>query len=458
MGMTITEKILAAHAGRDAVTAGDNVWCNVDVLMTHDICGPGTIGVFAQEFGPQAKVWDSDKVVIMPDHYIFTADPNSHRNIDLLRQFVKAQGIKNYYDPDFIPPGLVGMPEPYADPRTTSYCGVCHVGLPQRGHTRPGEILLGTDSHTCTHGAFGEFATGIGNTEAAFVLGTGKLWLRVPASMKFVFHGSLPNYVMGKDVILHVIGQLGTDGATYAAMEFAGAAVGELGMDERCTICNMAIEAGAKNGIVAADAVTEKYVRGRTSRPFTVYASDADASYAAVHEYDAAKLEPTVACPHSPGNRALARDLRAVQIDRSYIGSCTGGKTTDFLAAAKVLAGRKVAVDTFIVPATVEVDMDLDRLKVGIKTLRRVFTDAGCKIAPASCAACLGGPKDTFGRANEALTVVSTTNRNFPGRMGHKDARVYLASPLTAAASAVTGHITDPREVVTLKAPVGRAE
>jgi 3-isopropylmalate/(R)-2-methylmalate dehydratase large subunit len=458
MGMTITEKILAAHAGRGHVRPGENVWCDVDLLMTHDICGPGSIGIFHEKLGADAKVFDPGKIVIMPDHYIFTADEKSHLNVDILRDFVAAQGIEHYYDPDFMPRGLKGMPTPYADPAATSYRGVCHVGLPQSGHTRPGELLLGTDSHTCTHGAFGEFATGIGNTDAAFVLGAGKLWLRVPASMKFVFNGSMPPYLMGKDLILHVIGEITTEGATYRAMEFAGEAIGRLNMDERCTICNMAIEAGGKNGIIAADRVTLDYVRGRTDKEFTVYESDEDAEYLAVREFDTPSLEPTVAMPHSPGNRAIARELSDVKIDRSYIGSCTGGKTTDLLAAATVLAGRKVAVDTFIVPATVEVDMDLDRVNVGDKTMRQVFAEAGCRIAPASCGACLGGPPDTFGRVNEPLSVISTTNRNFPGRMGHKEARVHLASPLTAAASAVTGHVTDPREIVDLDKPIGAAE
>jgi len=455
MAMTITEKVLAAHAGREKVSPGENVWCDVDVLMTHDICGPGSIGVFHEQFGRDAKVWDPGKIVIMPDHYIFTADALSHRNVDILRDFVAEQGIEHYYDPDFMPRGLEGMPEPYSDPAATSYQGVCHVGLPQRGHTRPGELLLGTDSHTCTHGAFGEFATGIGNTEAGFVMGTGRLWLKVPASLKFVFAGPMPPWLMGKDLILHVIGEIGTDGGTYCALEFAGEAIGGLNMDERCTMCNMAIEAGGKNGIIAPDEVTLDYVRRRTNVPFTTYQSDEGAEYAAVHEFDTPSLEPTLACPHSPGHRATARELADMRIDRSYIGSCTGGKTTDFLAAATVLAGRKIAVETFIVPATVEVDMDLDRLRVGGRSLRQVFLDAGCFVGPASCAACLGGPEDTFGRANEPITVVSTTNRNFPGRMGHKDAQIYLASPLTAAASAVTGRITDVREVVELDRPVG---
>ncbi|MCE5278243.1 MAG: 3-isopropylmalate dehydratase large subunit [Planctomycetaceae bacterium] len=445
--MTITEKILARHAGRSSVTPGENIWCDVDVLMTHDVCGPGTIGIFQTEFGKTARVWDAEKVVIIPDHYIFTADPKAHRNVEILRAFAHSQGLKHFYDADFVKSGLTGCPAPYKDAANTPYRGVCHVALPQMGHTRPGELLLGTDSHTCTHGAFGEFATGIGNTEAGFVMGTGKLWLKVPASMKFVVHGTLPAYCMAKDLILDIIGRIGVDGANYCAMEFAGSAIEALDIDERCTICNMAIEAGGKNGIIAADKKTTAFVKGRTDKPFQAVISDSGAKYASVMELDADKLEPTVACPHSPDKRALAREVSSVKIDRSYIGSCTGGKIADFMAAAGVLAGRKVKVPTFIVPATIETDQDLDRCKVGNKTLREIFAAAGCNIGQAGCAACLGGPSDTFGRANEPITVVATTNRNFPGRMGHKEAGVYLASPLTAAASAVAGHIADPRDV-----------
>ncbi len=456
MGMTITEKILAAHAGKDKVVPGENLWCNVDVLMTHDICGPATIGIFDEQFGPDADVFDKENVVIIPDHYIFTADTKAHRNIQILRDFAARKGIIHFYDADFVSPDQQGIPCPYEDPDATNYEGVCHVSLPENGHTRPGELLLGTDSHTCTHGAFGQFASGIGNTDAAYVMGTGKLWLKVPTTMKFVVDGDLGGYVMGKDIILHVIGEIGADGATYCAMEFAGSAISQLDMDERMTICNMAIEAGGKNGIIAADDVTAKYVQARTDKSYTTYESDPDAQYASVTQIKAEKLEPTVACPHSPGNRALARELSDVKIDRSYIGSCTGGKITDFIAAAHVLIGNKVTVDTFIVPATTTVDAQLDIQTVDTKTLRQIFTGAGCKIGPASCAACLGGPVDTFGRANEPLTIVSTTNRNFPGRMGHKEAQIYLASPLTAAASAITGNITDPRDFFDGSKPVGR--
>ncbi len=457
MGMTITEKILASHAGRETVAPGENIWCDVDVLMSNDVIAPQMIGVFEEQFGTNAVVWDAEKVVMIPDHYIFTADQKAHRNIDIMRDFVKRKGLKHYYDTDFMPPGFEGLPQPYCDPKETKYMGVCHLTLPQKGHTRPGEILLGTDSHTCTHGAFGEFSSGIGSTDGAFVLATGKLWLKVPVSMKFVFRGELPPYLMAKDLILHAIGEIGTDGATYCAMEFAGDTIASLNIDERMTICNMAIEAGGKSGIIAADDVTLDYVRSRTDKPFEPVNSDADAKYAQVYEFDVAKIAATLARPHSPGNRATARELANVKVDRSYIGSCTGGKTTDFIAAATVLAGKKVQVETFIVPATTEVDADLDRCKVAGKTLREIFTDAGCKVGPASCAACLGGPKDTFGRANEPITVVSTTNRNFPGRMGHKEAQIYLASPLTAAASALTGRITDPRDYIDADKATGTA-
>ncbi len=456
MSMTITERILARHAGKASVRPGENVWADVDVLMSNDVIAPQMIGVFEEQFGSDAPVWDADKIVMIPDHYIFTADAKAHRNIDIMRDFVAAKGIAHYYDTDFMPPGLEGMPRPYVDPCATEYMGVCHVALPQRGHTRPGELLLGTDSHTCTHGAFGEFASGIGSTDGGFVMGTGKLWLKVPPTRRFVFRGEAPPYLMAKDLILHVIGEIGADGATYMAMEFAGEAIYSLNIEERMTVCNMAIEAGGKNGVIAPDDVTLEYVRARTDKPFEVVLGDDDAEFADVIEFDTSKIAPTVACPHSPGNRAEAGAVSDVKIDRSYIGSCTGGKTTDFIAAASILAGETVKVETFIVPATTEVDADLDRCRVAGKSLREIFTAAGCKIGPASCAACLGGPKDTFARANEPLTVVSTTNRNFPGRMGHKDAQIYLASPLTAAASALTGHITDPRDCMKSDHPIGR--
>jgi 3-isopropylmalate/(R)-2-methylmalate dehydratase large subunit len=430
MGMTITEKILANAAGKDKVKPGENIWVNANVLMTHDVCGPGTIGVFKREFGNDAKVWDKEGVVIIPDHYIFTEDKACHRNVDTLREFVKEQDLPYFYDP--------------AD---ETYSGVCHVTLPEKGHIRPGEVLFGTDSHTCTHGALGMFATGIGNTDAGFVMGTGKLLIKIPPTIKFVINGIFPKGVLAKDVILKIIGDIGVDGATYCAMEFAGTAIEALSVEERMTICNMAIEAGGKNGIIAPDAKTIEYVRARTSKEFSCFYSDEDADYQAVYEYKAEDFVPVVALPYSPDNVKAASASGSVKLDRSYIGSCTGGKLTDFVLAAELLKDRKVSIDTYIVPSTVEVADALNKIKIDGKTLAEIFIEAGC-IEPSlpSCAACLGGPVDTFGRCNNGEVCVSTTNRNFPGRMGSKDSQTILASPYTAAASAITGYLTDPRE------------
>src|SRR5213082_894581 len=380
--MTMTEKILARHAGKAHVEPGDNVWVDTDILMTHDVCGPGTIGIFKQHFGKDAKVWDRHKVVIIPDHYIFTADKMANRNVDVLRQFAAEQNIKYFYD--------VGTPR---------YKGVCHIALPEEGHTRPGEVLFGTDSHTCTAGAFGEFATGIGNTDAGFVMGTGKLWVKVPPTMRFVFHGQLPPYLMAKDLILAVIGDIGCDGATYRAMEFDGDGVYALNIEERMTLCNMVIEAGGKNGVIAPDKVTLDYVNKRNAgnKPYTVVKSDAGAKFCFEKVYDVTKLEPVVAKPHSPDNKAFVSELRGTKLDRAYIGSCTGGKLTDFIAAAGILNGHSVKIDTFVVPATSEIAAQMKCEKVGDQTIEEVFLAAGAKLGDASCAACLGGPSDTFG-------------------------------------------------------------
>jgi len=437
MGMTLTEKILAKASKRPTVEPGENIWVDVDLLMTHDVCGPGTIGVFKREFGADAKVWDTEKIVLIPDHYIFTNDERANRNVDILRDFATEQGIKYFYD-------ITDRSNFKANP---DYKGVCHVALAQEGHTRPGEVLFGTDSHTCNAGAFGQFATGIGNTDAAFILGTGKLLIKVPATMRFVLNGEMPDYLLAKDLILQIIGDIGVAGANYRTMEFAGEAVERLTMEERMTLCNMAIEAGGKNGTVAPDETTFEYVRARTSKPFEAVYTDSDAKFYSDRTYNVSQLEPVVAKPHSPDNRDLAKNCRDVKIDRVYIGSCTGGKTSDFLHAAKLIKGNQVKVPTYLVPATQKVYEDLFTIKHEGQTLSEIFLAAGC-IEPAapSCAACLGGPKDTFGRLNEPEICVSTTNRNFPGRMGNKEAQVYLASPYTAAASALTGYVTDPRE------------
>lgn len=429
--MTLTEKILARHCGRDQVTPGENVWVDTDIFMTHDICGPAAIGVFHKNFGAKARVWDRSRVVIIPDHYIFTADDKARRNVATLRQFAAEQDLPYYYD--------VGTPR---------YKGVCHVALAEEGHTRPGEVMFGTDSHTCTAGAFGEFATGVGNTEGGFILGTGKLWLKVPPTMRFLFHGQLPPYLMAKDLILTIIGDIGGDGATYKAMEFDGEGIYALNLEERMTICNMAVEAGGKNGIIAPDQVTLGFVKAHNAghKPFVADQSDPGARFCFEKTYDVAKLEPVVAQPHNPDNRAAVAAVKGTKLDRAYIGSCTGGKLTDFLAAARLLQGRSVRLDTFVVPATSAVAEGLKTTKVKGQTLEEIFQACGARVGPPSCAACLGGPNDTFGRLNGPLTCISTTNRNFPGRMGDPSSRVFLASPLTVAASALAGTIADPRD------------
>jgi 3-isopropylmalate/(R)-2-methylmalate dehydratase large subunit len=453
--MTLTEKILARAAGKKRVEAGENVWVKADVLMTHDVCGPGTIGVFKREFGPDAKVWDRDRIVIMPDHYIFTADSKSNRNVDILRDFVKEQKITYFYDVIDDPNGhWVFDPSKGMLNRQygSHYAGVCHTALPQKGHTRPGEILFGTDSHTCMAGAFNQFATGIGNTDAGFVMGTGKLLLKVPETMHFRLEGKLPKGVMAKDVILHCIGEIGFDGATYRAMQFDGPGVDSLSIDDRMTIANMAIEAGGKNGIFEFDAQTQAYVDQRcrlngTRSEYEPVARDRKEKFAYELTVDLSKLEPTVACHPDPGQRKLAKELSAIKLDRAYIGSCTGGKTSDFVEFARVLQGKRVAIDTFGVPATPEIVHDLQTARWGDKTVWQILVDAGVQMTEnAGCAACLGGPVDTFGRMNSPLKCISATNRNFPGRMGHKESQVFLASPATVAASALTGRITDPRE------------
>ena len=429
--MTITEKILARHSHRDSVQPGENIWIDVDLLMTHDVCGPGTIGIFKKEFGKDAKVWDPEKIVVIPDHYIFTQDKHAKRNIEILRQFALEQALPFYYD--------VGTPR---------YKGVCHVALSEEGFTLPGIVLFGTDSHTCTVGAFGLFATGIGNTDAAFIMGTGKIWVKVPETVRFILEGAIPPYVMAKDFILQIIRDIGVDGATYQAMEFDGEGIEALDIEERMTLCNMAIEAGGKNGIIAPDEKTRSFLQGRMEKSVELLKSDSNSRFVSTHIYRAKDIVPVVAQPYSPEHVESARQLRDVVVDQCYIGSCTGGKITDLIAAAKILKGKSVKVKTCIVPATTLIVEEMVEEKIDGQSLRDIFINAGAEIGPPSCAACLGGPEDTFGRLNGSEVCISTTNRNFPGRMGSKESKTYLASPLTVASSAITGKITDPREVM----------
>jgi len=429
MGMTITEKILAESAKQNHVVPGENVWLNVDILMTHDVCGPPTFAIWKKEFGENAKIWDKKKLVIFPDHYIFTKNPHANRNVDILRQFAAEYDLPNYYD--------LG---------TERYKGVCHIALAEEGYNIPGTVLFGTDSHTCTSGAFGMFATGVGNTDAAFILGTGKIWERIPESMKFTFTGKMPSYLTAKDLILKILGDIGTDGATYRAMEFDGEAISSLSMYERMTLTNMAIEGGGMNGIIAVDAITSKFLGEIGMNDYKTYQSDIDAAYRSKYHYDVSKIEPLVAKPHSPDNRDTVRNVQGTKLTKCYIGSCTGGKITDFYYAANLLLGKEVKVTTFVVPASTTVARQLEEETISGISLKDIFEKSGCIIAQSSCAACLGGPSDTVGRSIDGDVVISTTNRNFPGRMGSKSSQVYLASPLTVAASAINGVITDPRD------------
>ncbi len=453
--MTLTEKVLARAAGKAKVQAGDNVWVNADVLMTHDVCGPGTIGVFKREFGKTAKVWNREKVVIIPDHYIFTVDSKSNRNVDILREFAKEQDLPYFYDVIDDPNGQWHFDASKGNLKRqygSRYAGVCHAALPAKGHTRPGEVLFGTDSHTCMAGAFNQFATGIGNTDAGFVMGTGKLLIKVPETMHFRLEGKLQPGVMAKDVILHCIGEIGFDGATYRAMQFDGPGVASLSMDDRMTIANMAIEAGGKNGIFPFDSRTAEYVDARvklngTKSSYTPVEADTDQKFVYEYVLDLDKLEPTVACHPDPGQRKKAKEMN-MKLDRAYVGSCTGGKTSDFVEFARVLRGKKVTIDTFGVPATPDIVHELQTTRWGNETIWQILENAGVRMTEnAGCAACLGGPVDTFGRINQAgLKCISATNRNFPGRMGDKESQVFLASPATVAASAIAGRIVDPRE------------
>jgi 3-isopropylmalate/(R)-2-methylmalate dehydratase large subunit len=430
MGMTITEKILAKSAKRNSVKAGENVWLDVDVLMTHDVCGPPTISIWKKEFGSGAKIWNKNKLVIFPDHYIFTKNSHANRNVDVLRQFANEYELPNYYDAG-----------------TERYKGVCHIALAEEGYNIPGTVLFGTDSHTCTSGAFGMFATGVGNTDAAFILGTGKIWEKIPESMKFTFSGKMPEYLTAKDLILQILGDVTTDGATYRAMEFDGEAISSLSMNERMTLTNMAIEAGGMNGIIAVDETTKKYLDEIGITDYEIFESDENAVYHSHYNYDVSKLEPLVAKPHSPDNRDTVRNVQGTKLTKCYIGSCTGGKITDFRYAAKILFGKEVRVTTFIVPASTAVAKQLEEETISGISLKNIFEKAGCIIAESSCAACLGGPSDTIGRSVDGDVVISTTNRNFPGRMGSKQSQVFLASLLTVAASAINGFITDPRTI-----------
>ncbi|OHB64775.1 MAG: 3-isopropylmalate dehydratase large subunit [Planctomycetes bacterium RBG_13_62_9] len=418
MGMTITEKILARSAGVKTVVPGQLVDANIDVVMCHDVTTPPAISMLMAK--GIDRVFDPDKIVVTPDHFQPAKDVQSAELHKRLDDWARRHGIKHYYK--------------------LGRAGVCHALLPEQGHIRPGEVIVGGDSHTCTYGAFAAFSTGIGSTDLAAAIATGKLWFKVPASMKFVLNGALPQGVYSKDVILAVIGRVGTDGALYRAMEFVGPALAGLSMEARMTITNMAIEAGAKNGIIPFDQATKAYLSEhlKDKADYTVFESDQDAEYIATEEFDCSKLEPTVALPHLPSNAVPIGQCAGKAMDQAYIGSCTNGRIEDLRIAAKIMKGKEVAIRTIVVPSTPEVWKQAQD-----EGLFDVFYDAGCVISAPTCGACLGG---FMGVLAEGEKCVSTTNRNFVGRMGHPKSEVYLASPATAAASAIEGKLTDPRK------------
>ncbi len=417
MAMTITEKILASAAGRDSVRPGELIDAAIDVVMCHDVTTPPALSMLAEK--GIDKVFDTEKIVVTPDHFQPAKDIKSAELHKRLDEWARRQNIKYYYK--------VGR------------AGVCHALLPEQGHIRPGEVIVGGDSHTCTYGALAAFGTGIGSTDLAAAIATGRLWFKVPESMKFVLNGSLGAGVYSKDVILAVIGRIGTDGALYRAMEFVGPALEQMSAEARMTITNMAIEAGAKNGVIGFDRVTKEYLDEHLTdkKDYTVFESDPDAEYVAVEEFDCSKLEPLVALPHLPSGGTAVGDCADIPMDQAYIGSCTNGRIEDLRIAAEIIKGKKVAIRTLIVPATPCIWKQAKD-----EGLFDIFYDAGCVIAAPTCGACLGG---FMGILAAGEKCVSTTNRNFVGRMGSPKSEVYLASPATAAASAVEGKISDPR-------------
>ena len=419
MGMTITEKIIAAHSGKEQARPGEFVYADVDIALGNDITAPIAIREF--EAAGIKKVFDPARVVLIPDHFTPNKDIQSAEQSKQLRRFAREHKLTHYYE--------VGR------------CGIEHAFLPEQGIVVPGDLVIGADSHTCTYGAIGAFATGVGSTDLAACMATGKVWLRVPETLRFIFEGDLPRWIGGKDLILYTIGRIGVDGARYKAMEFAGTAIAALNMDERLAFCNMAIEAGAKNGIIAPDQVTESYEEERAQRPPKVYASDEDASYLETFEWDVSNLSPQVALPHLPENAKPVEECTDVEIDQVVIGSCTNGRMTDLRTAASILKGRKIApgLRLIVIPATQEIYLQAMR-----EGLLEVFIEAEAAVSTPTCGPCLGGHMGILAEGERAL---ATTNRNFVGRMGHPKSEVYLCGPAVAAASAVTGRITHPDEL-----------
>lgn len=418
--MTMTQKILAAHAGLDKVEAGQLIKCKLDMVLGNDVTTPVAINEF--EKAGFTSVFDNTKISMVMDHFTPNKDIKSATNSLQCRTFAGKYNIKNYYD--------VGE------------MGIEHALLPEKGIVASGECIIGADSHTCTYGALGAFSTGVGSTDMCAGMATGEAWFKVPSAIKFNLTGKLNEYVMGKDVILHIIGMIGVDGALYKSMEFSGKGLKSLSMDDRLSMANMAIEAGAKNGIFAVDDITVEYQKGRVDREYKIYEADADAEYDAVYDIDLSKIKPTVSFPHLPENTKTTDECGDVKIDQVVIGSCTNGRLEDMAMAAKILKGRHVAknVRCIVIPATQQVYLDC--IKLGYM---ETFIEAGCAVSTPTCGPCLGGHMGILAKGERA---VATTNRNFVGRMGHPESEVYLASPAVAAASAITGKISDPSEVM----------
>lgn len=419
MAMTMTQKILASHAGLDSVTAGQLIEANLDLTLANDITGP--VAIREMEKAGFDHVFDKNKIALVMDHFAPNKDIKSAEQCLTCRNFAGKHEVVNFFD--------VGQ------------MGIEHALLPEQGLVGPGELIIGADSHTCTYGALGAFSTGVGSTDLAAGMATGKAWFRVPSAIKFNLIGSLPKYVSGKDVILHIIGKIGVDGALYRSMEFAGEGVAELSMDDRFTICNMAIEAGAKNGIFPVDDKTRAYIKGRINREVTEFAADEDAVYDEEYTINLSELRPTVACPHLPENTKTVDELGKIEIQQSVIGSCTNGRIQDMRDAAAILKGRKVKknVRTIVIPATQTIYLQC--IEEG---LAKIFVEAGAILSTPTCGPCLGGHMGILAHDEKA---VSTTNRNFVGRMGHVSSEIYLANPAVAAASAVAGYIIDPAEL-----------
>ena len=422
--MNIVEKILARASGKERVSPDDVVFANVDKVMVHDVSGPGVIKVFdkLKKQGINVdKLWDSSKVWVAEDHFVPSAEKISAENIVKLQNFTKNYGIEKHFK--------YGMGQ----------YGICHTISHEEAMVLPGEVYVGGDSHTNTTGALGAFAAGLGHTDIAYVLLNGKIWFKVPETLFFKLNGKLPDHVMAKDLILKIIGEIGTDGGAYQTMQFGGSGIEEMSVESRLTLCNMTTEAGAKNGIVEPDQKVVDYLTSRGASNITLVTGDADAEYSKIYEFESSEMEPIVAKPFSPENTSVVREAPNVELDKSYIGSCTGAKYEDLEAAARILKGRKVKIRTEVLPAAISI------YKRAMENgLLKIFLDAGVTVGPPTCGACCGAHMGVLAKDE---ICISTTNRNFPGRMGHVDSQTYLSSPLVAAASAVTGKITDPRDL-----------